>query len=125
MYGGFVMNSEQIKNSIKWRKITYQRSKEDLADKQTFTLELEIREDEYLEVLEFLKATVDHHLGLDTEELDKKRKRLKDEIAVLKAKIKELENEFDAAKTFNQKVKAYFESVGIEFSKVLSNNMPF
>ena len=117
------MDLQQIQSAIIWEKVRFERTKEDLNNRQTFVVETSIAKGEnYLAAFDFVKATVNHELGIDCEDLDKKRKRLNDKIFKLKSELEASEQELENAKQFHRKAADFLEKLGLNPADIFSPN---
>ena len=119
------MNIEQIKSSIIWEKVKFERTKEDLNNRQTFALEVSIAKDEnYLAVFDFVKSTVNNELGIDCDDLIEKRRSLINKINDLERQKAQYEEELANAKQFHRKASAFFEKLGLDPAEIFRTPVP-
>ena len=63
-------------------------------------------------------------MGIDCEDLDKRRVRLKESIERLKREKLEIEEELENAKNFHRKATAFFEQLGLNPADIFRTPLP-
>ncbi|MGB6302082.1 MAG: hypothetical protein WBF90_38740 [Rivularia sp. (in: cyanobacteria)] len=120
------MDTEKVKSSIIWEKVRFERTKENMGNRQTFALEVSIAKDEnYLAAFDFVKATVNHESGVDCEDLEDKRKRLKEDISRLEYKKNQIGEEIKSANEFRRRVVGWMNKVGLNYKEIITDDIPF